>query len=701
MNIAPDDAVWELRLSLSDPLSGRYTLELHNHRDWTRAGPFTLRFPSPQYALRWLGSRIIEGSQSPDSRDAALSALAQTFISARCEPQIWEPMIDALFHADHPGPFLGSPWWLGVEPPFVDHNPMLPTTHLDQETLDLLLQVFVDIQTHRVVALRKQIGESKANVQFLWWQDDRFAPDESPEVGGGQKFLIYPVHVAYSEILGQMVRAGVSLPAAAAEFFVMNPHSQVDRARLTPQARAFLRDLLEFIDGRRTMRLGHVATTNLDALLAFGLTAPADDVASWLFDCMLSAKHYSLPWFMGVIEREAALEYEEKYTYEVLVGPDGSHIFALHQMLECCEAGDVQWKTNEDFWRVNGEWEDTFPDDLDEWRWIAETKRLREIPERVARINQERGHAREFSLALDVGDAIEIHHEYADAFVSLFDLPINVPVGITGWLATSPDDMCSYEPLLAAKDPRLKTVTTLLRAGIHDRSKKLPNDIVRPLVSFLVRKQPVDAGAITFALIGLLHWIYRTHAAGGNESEPELQVDEPIINPSDLIGTDRLIKFVAALIALTDDVVVINVETERYPDGVYVQLCREDDGALTIEAVSNKYLTPPLTPDGITALHALGWEDPHDEDLPNYVRYLEPEQTSPGEVSEILVRTLQLAYGTTPSDLHQFAPDTLVRSLLKGEHGPDFAMNPNLSDAQRGRLVLGLRFPHDLRAAGK
>jgi hypothetical protein len=84
-----------------------------------------------------------------------------------------------------------------------------------------------------------------------------------------------------------------------------------------------------------------------------------------------------------------------------------------------------------------------------------------------------------------------------------------------------------------------------------------------------------------------------------------------------------------------------------------------------------------------------------DEDLPNYLRYLKPEKTSPDEVTEFLVKTLHQVYGTKLFDSHQFAPDQLVRELLKGERGTEFAMNPNLSDAQKGRIVPGLRFPRD------
>lgn len=167
-------------------------------------------------------------------------------------------------------------------------------------------------------------------------------------------------------------------------------------------------------------------------------------------------------------------------------------------------------------------------------------------------------------------------------------------------------------------------------------------------------------------------------------------------SPEATAGWEQLHRFLSALITLTGDVVVVSVRTEHFDGDVYVQLCREDEGALTLEAVSDAYLEPPLSPDAITTLHELGWEDPPGDGLPNYVRFLEREHTAPGEVAAFLIQTLQRVYGTKPSDLHRFEPNALVRSMLRGDYGPQLAANPAMNAGRRGRLFLGLRFPGDI-----
>lgn len=181
------------------------------------------------------------------------------------------------------------------------------------------------------------------------------------------------------------------------------------------------------------------------------------------------------------------------------------------------------------------------------------------------------------------------------------------------------------------------------------------------------------------------------------DSLPELNLDEKdFFDEKNGEGWVRLHKFVAALVALTNDVVVISVSVPHFDGPVYVQLCREDNGALTLEAESNTYLEPPLSQDAINTLKELGWEEPHDETLPNFTKFLEREEAAPGPVAQILVDTLRLVYLTKPNDLYCFEPSALVRSMLAGEFGSEVAMNPKLSAGQRGRLFLGIRFPADI-----
>ena len=162
------------------------------------------------------------------------------------------------------------------------------------------------------------------------------------------------------------------------------------------------------------------------------------------------------------------------------------------------------------------------------------------------------------------------------------------------------------------------------------------------------------------------------------------------------VGWVRLVQFTAALVALSPDTVVISVNTGQFDDDVYVQTCREDGGALTIEAESNEFLEPPLSPDALNTLRDLGWEEPPGDGMPNYVQFLEADRTAPGEVAELLIDTLRRVYSARPNDLYRFEPQGIVRSLLAGEFGPELAANPALTEGQRARLYLGLRFPHDV-----
>ncbi len=86
-------------------------------------------------------------------------------------------------------------------------------------------------------------------------------------------------------------------------------------------------------------------------------------------------------------------------------------------------------------WRVDGEWDERFPDELDDWCWVAETQRLKGIPDRVAEVNVERGFTQEILLAWDISDAIRIHDFYQKDISLLMDLPVDIPVGLAHWIA--------------------------------------------------------------------------------------------------------------------------------------------------------------------------------------------------------------------------------------------------------------------------
>lgn len=149
-------------------------------------------------------------------------------------------------------------------------------------------------------------------------------------------------------------------------------------------------------------------------------------------------------------------------------------------------------------------------------------------------------------------------------------------------------------------------------------------------------------------------------------SEMQLKFETPL----DPIW-DPLVETVAAMITLSDEYVVLQVTTPH--DGAcgpYIQTLQEEDGALTLEAVSNEFIEPPLGPDSINTLREMGWITPEGEDgLPNFRIFLESEEVEPGQVARFLVATLRDAYLVTPKDTFELAPTELFIQVVKGEFG--------------------------------
>jgi hypothetical protein len=110
-------------------------------------------------------------------------------------------------------------------------------------------------------------------------------------------------------------------------------------------------------------------------------------------------------------------------------------------------------------------------------------------------------------------------------------------------------------------------------------------------------------------------------------------------------------KLFADAIAAAKDILVIDASSDRFNDGhPYLQICYEDDGAMTIEAVSSKFLDPGLSLDAQNTLAELGWQFTNEEKSPNYFQFLHTEEADPKIVAELFTRTFRSVYGITPSD---------------------------------------------------
>jgi len=104
-------------------------------------------------------------------------------------------------------------------------------------------------------------------------------------------------------------------------------------------------------------------------------------------------------------------------------------------------------------------------------------------------------------------------------------------------------------------------------------------------------------------------------------------------------------------ISSAKDLLIIDAETDRYEDcQPYIQICYEDDGAMTIEAVSSHFLDPGLSPDAQNTLVELGWQVTEDPKLPNYFQFLHNDEASSREIAELFTKTFRNVYGISPTD---------------------------------------------------
>jgi len=154
---------------------------------------------------------------------------------------------------------------------------------------------------------------------------------------------------------------------------------------------------------------------------------------------------------------------------------------------------------------------------------------------------------------------------------------------------------------------------------------------------------------------------------------------------------DPLVETLAAMIILSAEYVVLQVATPHDGTcGPYIQTLQEEDGALTIEAVSNEFIDPPLGPDAINTLREMGWTAPDGEDgLPNFRIFLEADEVEPGQVARFLVATLRDVYLVTPRDSFELAPLELFVQVVDGEFGnrPGIAFTPIDMDEVKAKYL--------------
>ena len=141
--------------------------------------------------------------------------------------------------------------------------------------------------------------------------------------------------------------------------------------------------------------------------------------------------------------------------------------------------------------------------------------------------------------------------------------------------------------------------------------------------------------------------------------------EDAVKSASDWLEITRLL---AEFIAKADDLLVIQTYSDRYETcHPYLQICYEDDRAMTIEAVSNKFLRPKLSIDAQNTMIELGWELSDDPNLPNYFKFLHKEDATPDFVAQLFTMTLRCVYGIGTDDTIEISTGKGVWS----NHGQD------------------------------
>lgn len=78
--------------------------------------------------------------------------------------------------------------------------------------------------------------------------------------------------------------------------------------------------------------------------------------------------------------------------------------------------------------------------------------------------------------------------------------------------------------------------------------------------------------------------------------------------------------------------------------GIFMQGYFEDDGSATVECAADLSLRPKVTLGQMDALQRVGWEPPS-RDIPNFIVFLSPADSTPDALADFFTRTLRDGYG--------------------------------------------------------
>ena len=122
----------------------------------------------------------------------------------------------------------------------------------------------------------------------------------------------------------------------------------------------------------------------------------------------------------------------------------------------------------------------------------------------------------------------------------------------------------------------------------------------------------------------------------------------------------------SALVACTTKTLFIDVESDEWTScPPYIQICVKEDRAFSLEAISNRFLDPPVSLDGLNTLTEIGWGLPIDKKTPNFHQLLSGDDAKPQKIASIIIKTFRDVYLIKGYAKFSISPVGVVEKMLE------------------------------------
>ena len=145
----------------------------------------------------------------------------------------------------------------------------------------------------------------------------------------------------------------------------------------------------------------------------------------------------------------------------------------------------------------------------------------------------------------------------------------------------------------------------------------------------------------------------------------------PYYAEDDSQGWVFLTEMFSALVACTTKTFFIDVQSDEWICPPYIQICVKDNRTFSLEAISNRFLEPPISLDGLNTLTELGWGLPIDKKTPNFHQLLSGNDAKPQKIASIITKTFRDVYLIKSYTKFSISPVGVIEEMLKTN--PQFA----------------------------